>query len=1251
MAGTKVRGITIELGVDASKITQGLRNANTALSKTNKELKDIDRLLKLDPNNITLLKQRTQALQTQIGNCKDKLKALHDAEQEMKNNGVDENSDQFKALQREIEACNIELDKLEKTEGSGSARLQQFSQVTGQAGEAMTNAGQALMPVTVGIVGLGTAAVKTAADFDTQMSKVQAISGSTGEEMEQLRVKAREMGSTTKFSATEAGEAYEYMAMAGWKTKDMLVGIDGIMDLAAASGTDLATTSDIVTDALTAFGMSADESGHMADVLAAASSNANTNVEMMGESFKYVAPVAGSLGFSVDDVAVALGLMANSGVKASQAGTSLRKLLTNMAKPTKEQAEAMERLGVSLDDGNGNMLSFRDIMVQLREGFKDLNKPTEEQLNDLAELDQELADGVMDQEEYDAAVKEWTESVYGAEGAMKAEAAASLAGQQGMSGLLAIVNASEEDFNKLTGAVDNSAGTAKNMAEVMQDNLEGQLTVLKSQLQELAISFGEIIMPAVQKFVGVLQGLIDKFNALDPKQKEMIVQIAGIVAAVAPALLILGKMATAISAITKVMSTLKFTAFITNPVTLAIGAIAGLVAVIASLIIKQEKAIKACHPFRDELDALKTESDELNRSIEETSAEFEENTNQTQVNAEKAQALQDRLNDLMGVEEKSAEQKAEIKTLVKELNELLPDLNLQYDEQADALNRTNKEIEANIELTRAQAEVDAASNAYSEAIENRIKATQQAEKAQKIYDDTLSQSSEQAKQYAQDVENGVSALELNFKYTAGDIEQGKHLVESKQALTDATETLNEAKSDEADYSAILTKSEKNLTNVTKKSAKEINSINLSKFHDEVKETLGEEFTSELSDAIKNAGKAGVEIPDELKQGLLSGQTSVKDATEQINKAVQAKLAENKSKAEKAGTDTGTGYSNKVLATKEKAMSAGTAVSNSANQGLAKGKTTASTNGTQTGTNYSNKVLAQKEKAFSAGSTLSTQANKGINSTDTAKEKGEKTGARYSSGINSKKGLVYESGQGLSTQAGKGINNQDFAKDKGKTTGDRYASGIDTKKSIAYASGQGLSTQAGKGINNQDYAKDKGKTTGDRYSGGIDAKQTSAYNSGKALSGKANSGLKDNNKGRECGNELAQGYIDGINDLVNDIVAAAAAAAKAAWDAIKSTQKSGSPSKIAIGLGEDFGEGYKIGISNIDSDIAKASAGLANSALGQITNPIVTANRGDLTASASAGNSVTYNQYNTSPRALSASDIYRQTNNLLTMGAR
>ena len=493
-------------------------------------------------------------------------------------------------------------------ENTAETRMKGLGTAASATGTAMTKG------LTLPIVGIATAAVKTTADFDAQMSKVSAIAGATGDDFDALRYKAREMGAKTKFSATEAGEAFEYMAMAGWKTEDMLDGIEGIMNLAAAAGEDLGTTSDIVTDALTAFGMSAEESAHFADILAAASSNANTNVAMMGETFKYAAPVAGQMGYTAEDTAVAIGLMANSGIKASQAGTSLRGILTRMAKPTDEVSMAMDALGLSLDDGQGHMYSLMEIMEQLRDGFKnDLMMSTEDLTAALADLDEQLANNEISESDYEDAVEALTQRAFGAEGAVKARYAAMLAGKNALSGLLAIVSASEEDVDKLSNAIDHCSdvfvkttdgaimpmsealeqglewveeytGDAERMAAVMQDNLSGQLTILLSQLQELAISIGDLLMPYLRQFVGWLQKMVDKLNNMDEETKARIVRIGLIVAAIGPVLLILGKVFTAIGTIISVIKTLR-TVFLAlnavmlaNPIVLIIAAIAALVA-------------------------------------------------------------------------------------------------------------------------------------------------------------------------------------------------------------------------------------------------------------------------------------------------------------------------------------------------------------------------------------------------------------------------------------------------------------------------------------------------------------------------------------------------------------------------------------------------------------------------------------------------------------------------------------------------
>ena len=393
-------------------------------------------------------------------------------------------------------------------------KFDEYAEKAGKVGKAVEDVGKKMMVVTGAVAAVGVAAVKTTADFDANMSKVAAVSGATGEDFDSLRDKAREMGEKTKFSASEAAQAMNYMAMAGWKTEDMLDGLDGVMNLAAASGEDLATTSDIVTDALTAFGLTAKDSGHFADILAAASSNANTNVSMMGETFKYCAPIAGALGFSAEDTAEAIGLMANAGIKSSQAGTALRTIMNNLAGEVTICGDAIGEVQIATTNADGSMRELSDILADCRTAFSGL-----------------------------------TESE-------KAAAAESLVGKNAMSGFLALMNAGEADIEKLSTAIANCDGTAEGMAETMQDNLKGQITILMSQLQELAISFGDVLMPTIRDIVSKVQEFVDKLNNMDDEQKKNIIRVGAFVAALGPLLVGIGKAITFTANVSKAMGTL-----------------------------------------------------------------------------------------------------------------------------------------------------------------------------------------------------------------------------------------------------------------------------------------------------------------------------------------------------------------------------------------------------------------------------------------------------------------------------------------------------------------------------------------------------------------------------------------------------------------------------------------------------------------------------------------------------------------------
>lgn len=390
------------------------------------------------------------------------------------------------------------LKKLDSIDKKGSGVGKTFDKMR-QAGEKITSVGKSLtVGITLPLAGVAAASAKTAMDFDAGMREVSAISGATGKDLEKLTNLAKDMGASTKFSATESAEALKYMGMAGWKTQDMMDGLPGILSLAAAGGTDLATTSDIVTDGLTGLGMSAKDTQGFVDIMAATCSNANTSIELMGETLKYAGPVAGSLGIAMDDLSLAIGLMGNAGIKGSQAGTALRGGLTNLVKPSNDAAKAMKKYGVEVIKTGSGSVDFMGTMDNLREKLGNLDETTQ------------------------------------------ANALATIFGKEAMSGWASVINASEEDFNKLSIAILESNGTAESMADTMMGGAKGAITEMKSALEGVAITIGEKLLPHIEKSADFVSKLCTKFQNLNPEIQNTILILGGIAAAIGPVLVILG---------------------------------------------------------------------------------------------------------------------------------------------------------------------------------------------------------------------------------------------------------------------------------------------------------------------------------------------------------------------------------------------------------------------------------------------------------------------------------------------------------------------------------------------------------------------------------------------------------------------------------------------------------------------------------------------------------------------------------------
>lgn len=472
--------------------------------------------------------------------------------------------------QAKADLANMEVQLRDVNAELARQKFDEYAEKAGKVGQAVQTAGQHMMKVTTAIGGVAAASVTVAANFEQQMSKVQAISGATAEDTDKLTESARQWGRDTKYSATEAGEAFEYMALAGWKTNDMLEGIGGILNLAAASAMDLGTASDIVTDYLTAFGLSAKDAGKFADEMAYAMSRSNTTTEALGEAYKNCAATAASMGYSVEETTAVLMTMANAGVKGGEAGTALNAIMTRLATDTKGCATELAKYGVEVYDAQGNMNSLSSILTGVRGVWNSL---TDEQQANLAKT-------IAGTNQFSAL-------------------------QTIMSGLSDEAIASGMSFSDYSEALQNCDGTASDMAATMQDNLLGRLTQLKSKLEDVGITVGNVLVPFMEKAVTKIGELADKFAALSPQQQETILKIAGIVAAAGPLLTIVGKaisvsgslssgignvvaklaaMGTTATGATGGMAVLQGAfAAITSPVAIAIAAIAAITAVVVTL--------------------------------------------------------------------------------------------------------------------------------------------------------------------------------------------------------------------------------------------------------------------------------------------------------------------------------------------------------------------------------------------------------------------------------------------------------------------------------------------------------------------------------------------------------------------------------------------------------------------------------------------------------------------------------------------
>lgn len=551
---SRIQGITVEIGGDTTKLTTALKGVNGEIRNTQSQLRDVEKLLKLDPGNTELLSQKQRMLNAEVQATKEKLEALKIAS-EQANAALEQGTiskDQYDALQREIIATESALEELEKQAEQSAVALQKIS-VTGtklqDVGSKVEGVGKSLLPLSAAVTGVGVAGLKVATDFEKAMSGVQAITGATGDEFEKLRETAINLGATTAFSSGEVAEAMTEMAKAGWSTTQIIDGMAGVLEATAASGESLGTVATIVADAITGFGLSAKDSARVADLMTQAANSGTIGVSDLGESYKYVAPLAQSMGLSIEDVTTALSAMSMAGIKGSQAGTSLRTVLANMAKPSSTVASAMDELNLSITNSDGSFKSLDEIITTMRTSFSGL---TDDQ---------------------------------------KAYYATALAGKEGMSGLISLLNLTQEEYDALTASMNNCSGVAGETAAVMQDNLQSKVEQLGGALESLAIKLSEYVIPFLTGLVEKITAAVDAFTNMNPIVQKAVLVIGGILAVAGPILIVVGKIISAVGTIMTVVpklagviNTVK-TAFaalnatmLANPIFWVIAAITALVA-------------------------------------------------------------------------------------------------------------------------------------------------------------------------------------------------------------------------------------------------------------------------------------------------------------------------------------------------------------------------------------------------------------------------------------------------------------------------------------------------------------------------------------------------------------------------------------------------------------------------------------------------------------------------------------------------
>ena len=1093
--------------------TAGMDDWNKSADGLQAKLKQLNTVLKSQKTQLTLTEQELQKTVAAYGE--------NSAEADRVRIKLNNQTAAIKKTESELSKYETALDEVQNGAEDMGDSIEDSAKKAQKASDGFTVMKGALaslvadgIRLTIGALkDLGKETFNAGANFESAMSQVEAVSGASADDIERLTDKAKEMGARTKFSATESAEAFNYMAMAGWKTEDMLGGIEGIMNLAAASGSDLATTSDIVTDALTAMGYSAKDAGRLADVMAAASSNANTNVEMMGQTFQYAAPIVGALGYNMEDTAVAIGMMANAGIKGEKAGTALRSILTRLSAPPKECAQAMEELDLSITNADGTMKPFVTVMQDLRKKFKGLSESQQTQL------------------------------------------AKSIAGQEAMSGLLAVVNGAETDFKKLTKAVKESEGAAQDMADTMNDNVSGQLTLLKSQIEGEMIKVFEKAAPQIRKAIETISNALENVNwdTVAAKVGEGVQKVVDLFSwlirngsSVSATLKVIGGAMAGIFVTSKAVSFAQVITGIPAKVALLekgtlaaavatkalavaqaalpLVAVAGGIAAITGALYlynkKQEEAARAEYKLTEEQQKSVKAVEESRKAIDELTKARNESIANASGEYNYLSQLVGEYNGLInanGKVKKGYEDRAEfiLTTLANSLGVERSEIEKNIGKNGEL----KKSINELIETQRAQAYLSANEESYKNAIANKDAAIQEYGAALRTLDEAETKYRESQQASAQVLEDYNELLKVSpdhaVRYKQAHSEVFAANDEAKASYEKAQKAVKDAEQNYIDYNNTIANYEGLSAAIISGDQKKISEALKTMQNDFITSNNGTREV--LEQQVKDFEEKYYNMQAAVNAGMPGVTQAEVDAMGKLVEQAKAELDKLPPEAEKSGEKAGDAHASGVKSTE------------STNKTAAKGVKDATTKELEKGT-------------------------------DTAKKAGQKAGKARAKGVESTKKENQTAAKNVASAG-----NKELDKEVKNTT----KKGEESTKN--FAKGQ---------------TKEKGK----------------AENAAKSVADGSNSKLKADTY--SSGQNFIQGYINGINSMKTEAYNKAYSVGKSTHEGLKKGQKEGSPSKLTYQSGVYFVQGYINGISSMQTQLVKTIQGMVKSVvkeLGKLDN--------------------------------------------------